>query len=206
MAFSAQFKSRVVAGLLVLTPLLVSGFVVVWIAQAIEGFMSPILAWVRLENIPGLGFVSALLLVAAVGVVATTVAGARLLDFAENLVARIPVFRDIYSPVKQLVTAFSPDNEAGFKRVVLAPHPHGGSLTLGFLTREFQVEDETNGPRSWSAVYVPTNHLYLGDIVCYPKEDLLYPDLSVQEGVRIVLTGGASFPAVVHRKRVPVRN
>ena len=73
------------------------------------------------------------------------------------------MFRTIYAPVKQLVAAFSPDNEYGFKRVVMVEDERRG-FVLGFLTKEFTV-DRGRGPEALMAVYVPTNHLYLGDIV-----------------------------------------
>ena len=78
----------------------------------------------------------------------------------------MPVFKTVYAPVRQLIAAFSPDNDAGFKRVVLVDDPARG-LLLGFLTREFTL-DRGAGPEPFVAVYVPTNHLYLGDIVAFP--------------------------------------
>ncbi len=102
------------------------------------------------------------------------------------------MFRTIYAPVKQLVAAFSPDNEAGFKRVVLIEHPQRG-YALGFLTREFTV-DRGSGPKALVAVYVPTNHLYLGDIVICERERASFPDIPVEEGLRIFLTGGMALP------------
>ena len=69
--------------------------------------------------------------------------------------------------VRQLLAAFSPDNDAGFKRVVLVDDPSRGMI-LGFLTREFML-DQGRGPEAFVAVYVPTNHLYLGDIVAFPS-------------------------------------
>jgi uncharacterized membrane protein len=98
-----------------------------------------------------------------VGVIATNVIGRRLLQRGEEILLRVPVFRTIYAPVRQLVIAFSPDNESGFKRVVLIEHP-GRGYAIGFLTKEFSV-DRGSGPEALIAVYVPTNHLYLGDIV-----------------------------------------
>ena len=86
-----------------------------------------------------------------------------MLQRGEAWLLRVPVFRTIYAPVKQLVAAFSPDNESGFKRVVMVEDATRG-FVLGFLTREFSV-DRGRGPESMLAVYVPTNHLYLGDIV-----------------------------------------
>jgi uncharacterized membrane protein len=105
---------------------------------------------------------------------------------------RVPVFKTVYAPVKQLVVAFSPDNEYGFKRVVMVEDPRRG-MVMGFLTKEFTV-DRGKGPESMIAVYVPTNHLYLGDIAIHPRDRAFFPDLTVEDGIRIFLTGGMSLP------------
>jgi uncharacterized membrane protein len=104
----------------------------------------------------------------------------------------VPVLKTVYAPVRQLLAAFSPDNDAGFKRVVLVDDPSRGMI-LGFLTREFTL-DQGRGPEAFVAVYVPTNHLYLGDIVAFPSSRVHYPDLSVEDGIRIFLTGGMALP------------
>ena len=111
MASTNRFKKSVVAGLIVVLPLLVSGLTLVWVAGLIEEMMSPLLDWLLGRSIPGLGFASALVLVSIVGLVATTVVGSRILERGESIMARIPLFKDIYVPVKQLLTAFSPENE-----------------------------------------------------------------------------------------------
>ena len=71
---------------------------------------------------------------------------------------------------------------------------------LGFLTREFTV-DRGHGAESMLAVYVPTNHLYLGDIVICERDHATFPDISVEEGIRIFLTGGTALPARVRGVR-----
>ena len=104
----------------------------------------------------------------------------------------MPLFRTVYAPVKQLITAFSPDSEVGFKRMVLIEEV-GRGFALGFLTKEFSV-DRGKGPETLLAVYVPTNHLYLGDVVVCRREHVSFPDMSVQEGIRVFLTGGMGIP------------
>ncbi len=84
------------------------------------------------------------------------------------------MFRTIYAPVKQLMAAFSPDNESGFKRVVLVEDSSGAACVLGFLTREFAL-DRGRGLERLTAVYVPTNHLYLGDVLVFPAERVVFP-------------------------------
>jgi uncharacterized membrane protein len=72
-------------------------------------------------------------------------------------------------------------------------------LVMGFLTKEFTV-DRGQGPEPMVAVYVPTNHLYLGDVMVCPRSRVFYPDLEVEDGVRILLTGGMSLPDRVRDK------
>jgi uncharacterized membrane protein len=138
-----------------------------------------------------------------VGVVASNVIGKRLLSRGESYLARIPVFRTIYSPVRQLLAAFSPDNESGFKRVVMVADATGVAR-LGFLTKEFDVESTGGGPdEAYAAVYVPTNNLYLGDVFVCRRAALAYPDISVEEGVRIFLTGGMAMSGRISVLPVP---
>jgi uncharacterized membrane protein len=132
-------------------------------------------------------------IILVIGAAATNMFGKRVLQRTEYYLLQVPVFKTIYSPVKQLVAAFAPDNDAGFKKVVLVDDPKRGGMLLGFLTKEF-VLDRGRGPEHVVAVYVPTNHLYLGDIVVFPREQASYPDLSIEEGVRIFLTGGMALP------------
>jgi len=113
------------------------------------------------------------------------------LQRGEAYLMRLPVFRAVYGPVKQLVVAFSPENELGFKRVVLVDDAKRG-LVLGFLTKEFTL-DRGRGLEELVAVYVPTNHIYLGDTHVYLRAAVLFPDLTVQQGVQIFLTGGMAL-------------
>ena len=179
-------------------PLVISVAALVWIFGIIDSFTAPVAARVLGRRLPGLGLLITLLVILSVGAVATNVIGRRLLSRAESWLTMIPVFRTIYAPVKQLVVAFSPDNEYGFKRVVMVEDPTRGWV-MGFLTKEFAVVRD-NQPETMIAVYVPTNHLYLGDVHIYPRARALFPDLSVEEGIRIFLTGGMSLPGRIEGK------
>ncbi len=188
-------RSRFLAGFFLTVPLVISVAALVWIFGIIDGFTAPLATRLLGRAVPGLGVVITLLAILAAGVVATNVIGRRILARAEGYLMRVPVFKTIYAPVRQLIVAFSPDNESGFKRVVLVEDPHRGWV-MGFLTREFTV-DRGRGPEALVAIYVPTNHLYLGDVLIYPRERAVFPDVSVEEGIRIFLTGGMSLPSTM---------
>jgi uncharacterized membrane protein len=193
-------RRRFITGFFVTVPLGISVFALVWIFGIIDGFTAPLATRVLGRELPGLGVLLTLLVVLTVGALATNVIGRRILERGEEWLMRVPVFRTIYAPVKQLVVAFSPDNEYGFKRVVMVEDPRRG-MALGFLTKEFTV-DRGSGTESLVAVYVPTNHLYLGDVVVYPRSSVFFPDVTVEEGIRIFLTGGMSLPDRLGAKSV----
>jgi uncharacterized membrane protein len=184
-----------VTGFFVTVPLFISVAAFIWIFNVVDGLTTPLYDRLLGRRIPGLGTVSTAIVIVLVGAVARNVFGRRILSRGEEWLLKVPVFRTIYAPVKQLIAAFSPDNESGFKRVVMIEDPRRG-YALGFQTREFTV-DRGRGAESLLAVYVPTNNLYLGDIVIVERDRATFPDISVEDGIKIFLTGGMALPPKV---------
>ena len=184
-----------VAGFFVTVPLFISVAALIWIFNVVDGATTPLYDRLLGRRIPGLGTLSTAVVIVLVGAVARNVIGRRILARGEGWLLKIPVFKTIYSPVRQLIAAFSPDNESSFKRVVLVNDPQRG-YAIGFQTREFML-DRGSGPEAVLAVYVPTNNLYLGDVVIVERSKALFPDLAVEDGIRIVLTGGMALPPKV---------
>jgi uncharacterized membrane protein len=192
-----------VAGFFVTVPLFISVAAFIWLFNVVDGLTTPMYDRAIGRRIPGLGTLSTAVVIVLVGALARNVIGRRVLQRTEGWLARVPVFRTIYAPVKQLIAAFSPDNESGFKRVVLIEDAKRG-YSLGFLTKEFRIE-RGGVSQALLAVYVPTNHLYLGDIVICERERAVYPDITVEEGIRIFLTGGMAFPPTLRGLNDSVR-
>ena len=191
-----------ITGFFVTVPLFITVAALVWLFNVIDGLTTPISTRLFDRRIPGLGVLTTLVVLLLVGSFARNVIGRRVVSLGESYLLRVPLFSSIYAPVRQLVAAFSPDNESGFKRVALIDDGKSG-LTLGFLTKEFVV-DRGNGPEAMVAVYVPTNHLYLGDIFIVERNRTSFPDMSVEEGIRIFLTGGMALPERIRSsKQIP---
>lgn len=184
-----------VTGLIVTVPLVVTVVALVWVAHGMDYLTQGLDQRLLGYRVPGLGIAVTIAIVLAIGALAGNVLGKRILQRGEELLLHVPLFKTIYAPVKQLISAFSPDNAAGFKRMVLVDHDSRGFL-LGFLTKEFTV-DRGQGPEQMLAVYVPTNHLYLGDVIVCQASRATFPDLSVQEGIRVFLTGGMAIPGTI---------
>jgi uncharacterized membrane protein len=185
-------RRNFITGIVVTVPVFISVAAFIWLFNLVDGLTAPFYERFLGRSIPGLGIATTAGAIILVGAFATNVIGKRVLQRAEGWLLRVPVFRTIYAPVKQIVVAFSPENESGFKKVVMIDDPRRG-YALGFLTREFTV-DRGRGPEELLAVYLPTNHLYLGDIVICERERATFPDISVEDGIKIFLTGGMALP------------
>lgn len=188
-----------IAGLFVTVPLVVSVVAIVSVVRFADRLTSGLGERLIGVRVPGLGLVTTAAIVLVIGAIATNMIGRRLVARTESLLMQIPLFKTIYAPVKQLISAFSPDNEFGFKRMVMVEDAARGYL-LGFLTKEFTV-DRGRGPETLLAVYVPTNHLYLGDVIVCPLERAAFPEMSVEEGIRVFLTGGMGLPDRMRAER-----
>ena len=145
-----------IAGFFVLVPLFISVAAFIWIFNVVDGLTTPFYDRLLGRRIPGLGTLSTAVAVLLVGAFATNVIGKRLLQRVEGYLLRVPVFRTIYAPVKQLVVAFSPDNEYGFKRVVMIEDAQARARAR---VPDARVHGRSRGrrrSRSWPSTCRPT--------------------------------------------------
>lgn len=194
-------KVRFLTGFFVTVPAIATAWLLYVFWDTIDDFFSPAYQHIFGRRIPGLGFLTAVLLILFIGAIATNVVGRRVIGRIERLLTRVPIFRSIYPSVKQLLESFSPEKRNSFKSVVLAEHPRKGEFVFGFVTSEVLVEGP-EGKRQMVTVFVPTNNLYLGDIIVLPQEETLATGLTIEEGIRIILSAGTATPARLPRERL----
>lgn len=194
MKVRARLQRHFVTGLFTVIPFGLSALVVWWLVALVDNSLGPIVWAFTGRQIPGLGLLVALLIVPAAGWLASNVIGGRILELLEDLFLHIPVFKWFYSTAKQATEAFSPHKRDTFQRVVLVEYPRPGVYSLGFMTGETQLDAEAS-TKLLASVYVPSNHMYIGEIVLVPKEHVLATNLTVQQGIQAVLAAGAGLPA-----------
>jgi uncharacterized membrane protein len=194
-------KVRFLTGFFVTVPAIATAWLLYVFWDAIDDFFSPGYQHIFGRRIPGLGFLTAILLILFIGTIATNVVGRRIIARIERLLVHVPIFRSIYPSVKQLLESFSPEKRSSFKSVVLAEHPRKGEFVFGFVTAEVLVE-APEGKHQMFTVFVPTNNLYLGDVIVLPKEDVIATGLTVEEGIRVILSAGTATPPRLPRERV----
>jgi uncharacterized membrane protein len=199
----ATFKRRFFAGLLVLIPIIFTLLIIIWFYHFVDSLLGFLYDNVLGYHIPGLGFISAMVLIFIVGVISTNVFGRKVIESFEKIILRIPVFKSIYTAIKQLVDAFSPGSKgSSFKRFVIVEYPRPGVYVFGFLTKESITRAGKDGSESpLRAVYIPTNNLYLGEIALFKNEDVFYTDIPVDEGIKIILSGGIATPERISEAR-----
>jgi uncharacterized membrane protein len=188
-------KVRLIAGFFVTVPAIATGWILYAFWNWIDSRFAPI--YERILGRPvegwGLGFLTAVVLILLFGIVARNVAGRRVLAFGDRWLHRVPVFRLLYPSVKMLIDSFSPERRSSFKAVVLVQHPREGTYAFGFVTSQLLLEAPA-GKGEMVTVFVPSNNLYLGDIIVVPDQDVIHTGLSVEEGIRIILSAGTATP------------
>ncbi|MCG7894521.1 MAG: DUF502 domain-containing protein [Candidatus Thiodiazotropha taylori] len=190
-------RRYLVAGLLVWLPLGASYLVVSLLVDWMDRSLLLLPQAYRPESllgfhVPGLGVVLSLVILFITGLVAANLFGRRLVKLWEALVARIPLVRSVYSAVKQLVETMFADNGRSFRKVVLVEFPRRGLWTLAFLTNEESGPIQEALGRELVSVYIPTTPNPTGGyFVLLPKEEVRELDMSVDDGLKMLLSMGA---------------
>ncbi|HUG54206.1 MAG TPA: DUF502 domain-containing protein [Vicinamibacteria bacterium] len=195
-SLSRTIRNKFIAGLLIVIPIVLTVKALWWLLTYIDGLAAPLAEQMYGRPLPGIGFVITLAVVLAAGLLFSSGPLQQLLHGLEELVDSIPVVGSVYGTTKKVLSGFGkPEAQGAFKRFVFARLP--GRTTPGFVTSTFHFTRADNTTYQLCAVYIPTNHLYVGDVVVLPLEDVIDIDLTVEDGVSILLSAGASMPAAI---------
>ncbi|KMZ68772.1 Cov1 [Zostera marina] len=183
-------------GCVISFPIAITFYITWWFIRIVDGFFSPIYSKLGIK-IFGLGFLTSVAFIFLVGVFTSSWLGASVLTLGEWIIKRMPFVRHIYNASKQISTAISPDqNSNAFKEVVIIKHPRFGEYAFGFITSTVIIQDDS-GEEELFCVYIPTNHLYIGDVFLINSKDIIQPNITVREGIEIVVSGGMVMPHIL---------
>ncbi len=193
--FTRSFKQYFLTGLFVMIPVVLSVFTVGWFVNALDRMFGGLIEGLFGFRVPGLGIFLAVIVLVAVGMLlSTNIMAQNIFDFFEDLLLRVPGLSMVYKTVKALTDAFSPQNQKSFRGVALVDYPCQGSLSIGFITGQVDMYLEGGGTEKHLSVYVPTNHLYLGNTIILPESKVMMTGLTVQQGIQIIISSGAGLP------------
>ena len=145
-------------------------------------------------NIPGVEILISVILITLIGFLSLSFIGRKLLDVFDNILKKIPILRTIYSAIVQMTETFTKsDNKK--KNVVLVEYPRKGSWAVGFATRENTGEISNKTQQKLINVFIPTTpNPTSGFLLMFPKEDVIYLDLTFEEASKFIVSAGTSNP------------
>ena len=192
---AARFiRSRLISGLFVFVPVWVTIVVIGMAFNAMSSLLAPLVGMVPWTLPPfaerAISVVAFVLLVFICGAVASRMVGRRLLAWAESFILRVPLVKSIYSASKQVVDAISLTKKAAFKSVVMVEYPRPGIRAIGFVTG---VSADGEG-RRWCRVFIPAAPPTSGFLELIPIEEVQATDMSVEQGLKMIISGGFIAP------------
>jgi len=191
---TTSLKNYFLTGLVVILPIFITVYVVLFLIRGMDVVLKFIPAK-YVPEIPGLGFILAVILISAVGLLTRNFAGRKVVQLGENMVDRIPLVRIIYSGVKQLLEAFFVQKTAAFRRVALLEYPRRGAYVIGFITGESRGEVQRKTDKNMINVFVPTTpNPTSGFYVLIPEDELVLLDMTIEDAFKLIISGGIFTP------------
>jgi len=182
-----KLRTQFLTGVLVIVPIGAAILILRWLFLTIDNILQPVAESLLGYTIPGLGLGITVVLIYLAGVVATNVIGRRLIRYGESLLARVPLFRYLYTGIKQILQSFATPGEGGFLQVVLVEFPKKGMRAIGFVTSESRVE---SGEKLLS-VFIPTSpNPKSGYLEIVRENDIIKTDISIDDALKMVLSAG----------------
>ena len=145
-------------------------------------------------DIPGVEIIISVFLITLIGWLSLSFIGRKLLEILNNILKRIPILRTIYSALSQMTETFT-KGESGKKNVVLIEYPRKGMWAVGFATKDNTGEISTKTKKNLVNVFVPTTpNPTSGFLLMFPKEDVIYLDMTFEEASKFIVSAGTSDP------------
>lgn len=200
-----QLRNAFIAGLVIITPMGVTIFVVNFMltkigapaSDAIFKFVSE-----DFKNLPGIdlllkiaAILIVLLVITILGFLSRYFIGRILINLGERMIEALPFINTVYKTVKQIVDTFSKQQKAVFQKVVLTEYPRKGVYVLGFLTSDAKGEVQHKTGAEVVNIFVPTTpNPTSGFLLMVPKDEIIPMEMSVTDGMKLIVSGGAVSP------------
>ena len=199
MGIRRHFRSTLITGILTLIPLGVTFFVLSFLFTTIDGWLKPIMSPIMSElglkekyHI-GMGALATILLVYLVGLVVSNFLGQKLLGAGEKILTKIPLVREVYAPVKQVVQMALMRSEGNkFERAVAIKTPGSPMRVIGFVTGEFHEE---GNPVPVVSVFVPTSPNPTTGVLLFCDPEIIYEtNMKIETAMKMLISGGIVAP------------
>jgi len=189
-----KLRADFLTGILVVVPIGATVLILLWIFNAIDDVLQPIIRSVAGRSIPGVGFGATIVLIFLTGAIASNVGGRKLIHYGESLLARVPLVRQLYTGIKQILVSFATPSESGFLQVVLVEFPRKGMKAIGFVTNESY---DNSGERLFT-VFIPTSpNPTSGYLEIVREPDIVHTNISIDNALKMVISAGKVSPSEI---------
>lgn len=200
---TARLRTYLLAGIVLTAPIGITIYLAVVFVEFVDERM---VALVPAEynplgylpfDIPGLGVLALLVALLLIGFVATHLFGRTVLRLGEKIIERVPVVRSVYGALKQIFETVFADSSPSFREVVLVQYPRRGVWAVGFITGPTEGEARERIARESVNIFLPTTpNPTSGLLLFVPRDDVVHLDMSVEDGMKMVISAGIVIPPV----------
>ena len=192
-----KFRNFFIAGIVTLIPIGITVYLTLFLisisAKIIPNEINP--NHYLPYNIPGLEILIAIILITLIGGLSLTFIGKRMLLIFNNILKKIPILRTIYSAIGQMSETFTKSDNKEKKNVVLVEYPRKGSWAVGFVTQENKGDITNKLQKKLVNVFIPTTpNPTSGFLLMFPKDEVIYLDLTFEEASKFIVSAGTSNP------------
>ena len=192
----AKIRNYFIAGVVILIPIGITVYVTIFFVSISSKILPKEINpnYYLPYNIPGVEIIISLILITLIGWLSLSFIGKSLLNLFNNLLKKIPILRTIYSALGQMTETFTKTDKER-KNVVLVEYPRKGSWAVGFATKENSGEISNKTKKNLINVFVPTTpNPTSGFLLMFPKEEIIYLDLTFEEASKFIVSAGTSNP------------
>ena len=187
-------------GILISAPIIITLYIAWGLIKFFDRKASPLLGTFPFE-IPGFGLITVFIFFAIIGFITTGLLGRVFSSFIEKVLSKMPVLRNIYSGLKQLFEAILAKKSNSFREVVLLEYPRKGISAMGFLTGETKGEVNRKTKNQMANIFLPTTpNPTSGFLLFVPKKDILRLTMTVEEGIKMIISAGMLTPSENQKK------
>lgn len=206
-----NLRAYLIAGILVITPIALTIYIFWKIFNGLDGILidtfNNVIGFFGLPpyhgNIPGLGIVAMIVVTILVGVFAKNYFGNKLFQLGDWTVTKIPLISKIYIAIRQLFEAIFAEKREVFKHVVLFEYPRPGIYSIGFVTQDTRGEIQDILEPDVYSIFLPTTpNPTSGYLLFVPKKDAILLSITVEEALKLIVSGGAITPGVSTKKEI----
>ena len=191
-----RFRNYFIAGIVVLIPIGITVYFTIFLISISSKILPKEINPNHYlpYNIPGVEIAISIILITFIGWLSLSFLGRRLLNLFNTILKRIPILRSIYSAIGQMTETFTKTDKTK-KNVVLVEYPRKGSWAVGFATKENTSEISQKTKKELINVFVPTTpNPTSGFLLMFPKDEIIYLDLTFEEASKFIVSAGTSNP------------